>query len=133
MPKIGNLSFAEWLDIELKHRAMSQAELARQAGVTRAAITNILTSNRGPGVELCQGIARAFKIPPEEVFRAAGLLPQESKQSTYLERMIYLFNQLDDETAEDYLAELEFKIERRRKKKRQRGKNNARQYDVPDG
>lgn len=35
----------------------------------------VASSQRGPGLEFCVGVARAFKVPPELVLRLAGLIP----------------------------------------------------------
>jgi len=43
------LEFSKWLSDVLIEHGISQSELARQAGVTRAAINGILTGARGPG------------------------------------------------------------------------------------
>lgn len=69
------INFPDWLKTQMKNNGMSQSQLARSAGVTRAAINGIITGARGPGTDLCNGIAKALRLPPEEVYRAAGLLP----------------------------------------------------------
>ena len=38
-------------------------------------ISRIITGSRSPGTDAITGIARAFKMPIEEVMRRAGLLP----------------------------------------------------------
>lgn len=38
-------------------------------------INAIINGQANPGLESCQGIARAFKLPLEDVFRMAGILP----------------------------------------------------------
>jgi transcriptional regulator with XRE-family HTH domain len=68
------MDFAEWVRGELEKRGWSQNELARQAGLTSAGISRMMTGMRDPGVDLCQGIARAFGIPQIIVFERAGLL-----------------------------------------------------------
>ena len=67
--------FADWLRLELDTRAWNNSELARQAGLGKQTIWNILNGMRNPGIESCIGIARALNIPPEDVMRKAGLLP----------------------------------------------------------
>ncbi len=86
--------FAQWLENVLNERGMSQAELARQAGVTRAAINGVLTGARGPGIDLCKGIAQALKIPPEEVYRAAGLLDTEPDDDERMQKIKTLYHTL---------------------------------------
>jgi transcriptional regulator with XRE-family HTH domain len=75
-------TFSEWLNAELAKRDWSAADLARQAGVTRGTISNILNDTRNPGPDACVGIARALEMDPVAVFRLAGLLPpgREQKQ-----------------------------------------------------
>lgn len=96
-------NFPEWLKKELESRGLSQSELARSAGVTRAAINGILTGARGPGTDLCNGIARALKIPPEEVYRAAGLLPPAPKENPIVKQITYLTSNLPEAEQQDIL------------------------------
>jgi len=70
--------FVQWLIYEMNAKGYSQSELSRRAGVSTTAISNVLAENRSPGPEFCIGIAKALKLPPEHVFRKAGLLPPES-------------------------------------------------------
>lgn len=90
-------SFADWLENELVKREISQAELARRAGVTRSAINGVLTGYRGIGVEMCNGIAKALGIPPDEVFRAAGFLPA-TQADAWLEKQNYKLSLITDPT-----------------------------------
>ena len=71
--------FSGWLQLELNNRNWSKADLARASGLSSAQITRIVKREQNPGPESCSEIARAFKMPPEMVFRIAGLLPQESQ------------------------------------------------------
>jgi transcriptional regulator with XRE-family HTH domain len=108
-------AFSEWLQGEMNARGWSQSELARVAGVTRSAINGIVTGTRGPGKDLCMGIAHAFKIPPEDVFRVAGLLPP-ARSSQRVDRLMYQIEELDEEdqaTLETFVGAL---VERKRKK-----------------
>ena len=71
--------FADWLYQELDMHGWTQAELARRSGITPAALSRILSGGRNPGVEVVRGIARALKIPTEEVMRRAGILPMQTE------------------------------------------------------
>ena len=115
--------FSEWLLSVLSQKGMSQSELARQAGVTRGAINGVITGARGPGVDLCNGIAKALKIPPEEVLRAAGLLPPEPNKDEKFYRIESLYHTLRDETNKqraieflEFLSQQEDKDDRKGKK-----------------
>lgn len=76
------LQFSKWLENILQEKGISQSELARRSGVTRAVINGILTGARGPGVDLCNGIARAqaeraqFEITFEEAQELLDVLPE---------------------------------------------------------
>ncbi len=119
---VDTMDFPKWLEEELKHRNITQSELARRAGVTRAAMSGILSGARGPGVDLCQGIAKAFKLPPEEVYRAAGILPPEKEQDQTLYRINHLYHTLKDKASKtraldflEFLSQQEEKNDRKGK------------------
>jgi transcriptional regulator with XRE-family HTH domain len=68
--------FAEWLEKRLERKGWTLRELAQRAGLTHAAISNVLNGQRNPGLKFCLGIADALDEPPELVMRRAGLLPE---------------------------------------------------------
>jgi transcriptional regulator with XRE-family HTH domain len=113
---VDKVDFAGWLELRLEEQGISQAELARRAGVTRAAINSILTGARGPGVELCKGIARALKLPPEQVYRAAGLLPAAVKIDEDIEQILHEVEKLPKADKEEILAFIRMKNNLRKKK-----------------
>jgi transcriptional regulator with XRE-family HTH domain len=61
--------FSDWLLSELAKRKWSQADLARNSGLTKQAITNYV-SGRMPNRDAVGDFAKGFKLPPEIVFRA---------------------------------------------------------------
>ena len=48
---------------------MTQAELAKEVGVTRQTILALEANKYSPSLELAFRIARVFKVPLEEVFQ----------------------------------------------------------------
>lgn len=56
-------------------RGWSQNETARRAGMSSGFISIVLNEKQEPKWEFCYGIAQAFGMAPEHVFRKAGLLP----------------------------------------------------------
>ena len=98
-----NTSFSEWLMEELKKREMSSADLSRQAGISKGAISHIVNSNRKPGTDMCLGISRAFNLPPEEVYRKAGLLPPVSEETAKANELTYLASQLPPLALDDLI------------------------------
>ena len=69
-----NETFSEWLQERMSLKGYNQAELARHANVSRAAINGILTGSRGLGNELCSAIAHGLELPEIVVFVAAGII-----------------------------------------------------------
>jgi transcriptional regulator with XRE-family HTH domain len=110
-------SFASWLEEQLKEQGISQAELARRAGVTRGAINGVLQEARGPGVELSKGIAKALRLPEQQVMRAAGLLAPAPETDEELEQIIHEAEQLNKEDHAEVLAYIRMKNNLRKKKK----------------
>ena len=50
-----------------EHRGMTQAELAKRAGLTQGAIADIERSRRSPGVKSLRRIAGALKVPAAQL------------------------------------------------------------------
>jgi len=82
-------NFPDWLRAELDKRNWSQADLAYSAGISRAVVNKLLNRKTYPLPHTLQAIARAFKIPVETVYRAAGLLPQETEPETFEAEIIH--------------------------------------------
>lgn len=114
-----NEVFVQWILDGLKEHGWSQSELARQAGMTRGAISNIINNYRNkPTPETIRALARAFGKPEEEGFRAAGLL-EKSEFDPADEELLYLFDQLTEEEQEEVLAYARMRLERQNQKNAQ--------------
>lgn len=100
-------NFGDWLNKEIKRRKWRQADLARAANLDTAVISNLVNGKRGPGEDTCTAIAKAFDLPPETVFRAAGLLPPAPEITPVMERALYYLSQLDPEDQERVMLYLE--------------------------
>jgi len=109
------LEFGNWVVQELEVRGMSQADLARAAHVTRTAISDVVNGRRNPGKDLAQGIARAFDLPPEQVFREAGLLPPALEVDEEIERIVHEASKLNEQDKAEVLAFIRMKINLRKR------------------
>ena len=87
------IPFSEWLLLTLENKGWSQADLARAAKVSRSAISEIISGQRQIGKRTATSLAEALKLPPEQVFRAAGILPPEN-DDPWVEEMAHKFSQL---------------------------------------
>lgn len=89
---------------------ITQADLAKSSGLSSGAISLILSSSRGVGPDACNAIAKALNIPPETVYRAAGLLPPVSEKDARIETILHLAEQLPDDEYTDLIAYIELRI-----------------------
>ena len=71
--------------------------MARRAGISPSTVSVVVSGHSKPGINFCNGIARAFNMPPEQVQRLAGLitkLPGPDNDPT-LKEISDLVHQLD--------------------------------------
>ena len=117
-------SFIEWLQDELSDRGWSGSELSRRSGVSQSAISLVLSGNRQPGTEFCDGIARAFKIPVDSVYRVAGLLPVKPSDDETVSEITHIYHNLTDENREDLLDYARSRLQKQDREKSKSGKRN---------
>lgn len=85
---------AQWLAREIESRGWSIRETARRAGVSHTPIANILSEQGQPGLSVLTGLADAFDIPRDYVFRLAGALPSLPEEVEDEREATNLFRQL---------------------------------------
>lgn len=85
------VSFGEWLSKELEILYWSQADLARATGLSRAAISKLVSGESAPTPETLNSIAKALKKPPEDIFREAGLLPPKPEDVPGLRELVHRY------------------------------------------
>jgi transcriptional regulator with XRE-family HTH domain len=102
------IEFSEWLEAELQERGWNAQDLARTAGIHPSHLYRVLNRERNPGPDVCVAIAAALRLPPDLVFRQAGILPDApiSEPSTETRQMMALFNQLSDDDQRSILVML---------------------------
>jgi len=111
-------TFADWLLQQMQERDWSQADLARQSGLTRSTISYYLSEkSKSPDEAALRKIARAFKFPPETIFRAAGLLPSKPEIDEQIEEILHEAAQLSGAEREELLAYIRMKRNLREKQK----------------
>ena len=89
-----NTFFTQWLQSEMDKRGWSQSDCARAADLNRAVINKLLNGRCRPQPATLMAIARAFKIPVEIAYRAAGLLPQNSEFDETTAELLYTYNRI---------------------------------------
>jgi len=116
---IDRMGFAYWLQGEREKAGISQSDLARLSGLNRAVINKIEMGTK-PMPETLQAIARALRLPIEEVYIAAKLLPPKSESTLLSNRL----NEEIKDWSDDEVAEL-LLIARAKSEHRNRGHNEA--------
>ena len=100
-----DISFADWLNLELNQRGWSQSDLARESGLGRAVINKITNHiNKKTDPETCKAIARGLRMSSITVFIAAGLLPQMPERSTEMDDLEAIEEQLSPEKRKELLV-----------------------------
>lgn len=74
--------FKDWLKCELDKRDWSYRELARHAGknASNPLISQVMTDKRAITWDFCAAIADVLDYSPIDVFRIAGLLPENEPE-----------------------------------------------------
>jgi len=90
------IEFSSWLQSEINQRHWSQADLARYADLNRAIINKLLNGKTSPQPSTLKAIARAFRIPLETAYRAAGLLPDVPENDGFLEEVAHIFRRFQN-------------------------------------
>lgn len=107
VPKLScmDIQFSTWINDQLRERKWTQADLARESGLTRQAIGYYLSGkSKSPDPEALTSIARALNFPPTRVFRAAGILPPAPEVSEEIEMILNEVARLPKEDQEEILA-----------------------------
>lgn len=73
----------------LKEKEVSQAELARRSGRSKAAISDIISGRRNMSADFAIDLADAFNVPPEDFFRMFDLLPPKRETNPIAQSILY--------------------------------------------
>ena len=104
--------FSDWLFQELTKREMSQSQLAKATGLTRQAISYYLSEkSKRPDDDALKEIARVFKIPVEEIYRAANILPPTTNDDELDKRIMHLIRLLPTSEKEKFAKRLELETQ----------------------
>lgn len=67
-----------WLNYECRSRGWSHRQLGDRSGISGAMISRVIAEKQPAGWDFCKAMADTLGKDPVEVFRMAGLLPEES-------------------------------------------------------
>lgn len=110
-----DITFGDWLTKKMEERDWTQADLARKSGLTRQAIGYYLSpKSKRPDEEALKQIASALRIPIEQVYRAAGILPPDSTVNETVEEIIYEVKDLTKEEQLEFLSYIRWRNNQRK-------------------
>lgn len=98
--------FNDWILDQLKLKKWSQADFARNSGLTKGAISNYI-NGRIPDDEAIRKIAHALNLPVELVFEKANKLPAKPELSTIKRKLLHVAQNLPDSDVEIAITLLE--------------------------
>lgn len=110
------VDFSSWLQDRLDERGWRPTDLAKQAKMSDTAISRFIQGARKPDSKSLNAIAKALKLPPDQVFRAAGQLPQKPETDERIERVIHEMQDLNDQEKDELLAYINMRKNLRKKK-----------------
>lgn len=69
------MDFLEWIRQEMNTRQMGNNELGRRGKLASSTVSDVLNGKMRVNYKFCKGVAKAFRLPLEDVLRKANLLP----------------------------------------------------------
>jgi transcriptional regulator with XRE-family HTH domain len=91
----------EWIEAERERRGWSLRRLAREAGLTPAQVSEVLSGRSRPGIRFYLGMWRAFHVSVDYLLQLAGELPPGPEENPTLRELIELARRLPAELQED--------------------------------
>lgn len=105
--------FVDWVDGELNKRDWNRNQLSIRSGVNSGLLTRIMNRERNAGPDTLTRIAQAFDLPPEIVFRKAGMLPEKTAQRINAEEIVaYKMADLTERQLDEVIRYIDFIQER---------------------
>ena len=88
--------FSSWLLAQMNEKNLSQAQLAKQSGLSRQAISNFINQISVPNPESCVALAKGLGVPDDFVLEAAGHRPPQPNRNPALDEANYKLAQLPE-------------------------------------
>lgn len=86
----------------MKDRNLGLRAAASLLDVSHPTLGKVLNGEEA-SFEFCVKASGFLKIPPDQVFRLAGLLPPVPAKTEQSEQLLYLFNQLDPDKKQELI------------------------------
>lgn len=106
-----NITFGEWLKVQLKERDMTQSELAAKIHVHPPQVSRLISGERVATSDILVRIADALRLPRETVLSAAGLLPPNPDEDVWDRRIMHLLSLFPEEEKKKIVKRLELEAQ----------------------
>lgn len=113
--------FSAWLRDYREQQNMTQAELARVAGVGRSIISKIEGGQQQTSLETLSKIADALHLSQEYIYQQAGILDPAPKNTKYQTILISKFEKLTKREQKEVLDYIDYKLQLSRKRAAKNG------------
>lgn len=91
------VDFSQWLRNEIARQGLSQADIARRADISPSQVSRIINATSTPSQDALSAIARALRLPPDEIYRQAGLLPPIPNNDAEIAELDHIARQLNND------------------------------------
>lgn len=71
---------------------------------------------------MCMAFAGALKIPPDDVYRAAGLLPMKPNADETVSEIVHIYHLLNDNNQDDLLDYAKNRLSKQEREAKKSGK-----------
>jgi transcriptional regulator with XRE-family HTH domain len=93
--------FTRWIETEKTRRGWGVRELAREAGLTAAQVSDVLHGKSRPGIRFYMGMWRAFHVSIDYLLQLAGELPPGPEENPTLMEIMEIARRLPPDLQED--------------------------------
>jgi transcriptional regulator with XRE-family HTH domain len=88
--------FSRWLEDMLAEREMSQTKLAQASGLSVSQVSRIIRLESTPSQDALLSIARALRVPSNQVFVKAGLIsPNTEIRDEWVEKTVFMLSKMN--------------------------------------
>ncbi len=102
--RMNDLTFADWLNSELKIRNLTPADLSRLSGINDGLLSRHLRGKSTPTPKSLRKYALAFKIPIDKLYLLVGYYPTETNSfCNSREELIGIFKKLTFENKRELI------------------------------
>jgi transcriptional regulator with XRE-family HTH domain len=91
----------QWLEAEKDKRGWGVRDLAREAGLTPAQVSDVLSGKSNPGMRFYLGMWRAFHVSIDYLLQLAGELPPGPEENPTLMEIMEIARRLPPDLQED--------------------------------